>query len=284
MKPLVRALAWCACLAGLSASVAAADTGQSLKILVPAADSRTSGPAKNTPDGKDPSKAPADSKVSLEGWTLTIRGVLLRDQPKETETAVALLQKQLVEIVRVVPAPAVAKLRAVPLWFSPEYPGIPPRAEYHPGAQWLVANHRDPAMAKGVEFTDIKDFERETIRMPNFTLHELAHAYHDRVLGFDDPAIRSAYKRAHRSGTYDRVERWFGSGRPNTFEKAYAMTNDLEYFAESTEAYFSRNDFFPFNREELEKHDPEMAALLEKVWNRDVAPPRPTGTPSPRGN
>jgi len=40
----------------------------------------------------------------------------------------------------------------------------------------------------------------------------------------------------------------------------------MEYFAETTEAFFSRNDFFPFTREELHQHDPEMETLLERVW------------------
>ena len=46
------------------------------------------------------------------------------------------------------------------------------------------------------------------------------------------------------------------------------MTNAMEYFAELTEAYFGVNDFYPFNRSELQRHDPEMAKLLSKVWNQ----------------
>ena len=68
------------------------------------------------------------------------------------------------------------------------------------------------------------------------------------------------------AGSYERVEHWHGNGKPNTFERAYAITNPMEYFAETTEAFFSRNDFFPFNREELKQHDPEMLALLAKLW------------------
>ena len=51
-------------------------------------------------------------------------------------------------------------------------------------------------MVHGVEFTDIPDFESETRRMPNFTLHELAHAYHDRVLpdSFSNAEIAAASK------------------------------------------------------------------------------------------
>jgi len=154
------------------------------------------------------------------------------------------------------------------LWFSPEYPGVKPKAEYHPGAGWLREHGRDPAMVKGIEFTDVRNFEAETRRMPNFTLHELAHAYHDRVLarGFDNAEIKAAYERAKASKTYDKVDRWFGNGRPNKFERAYGMTDPMEYFAETTEAFFSRNDFFPFNRAELKQHDPDMDQLLAKLW------------------
>ena len=40
----------------------------------------------------------------------------------------------------------------------------------------------------------------------------------------------------------------------------------MEYFAELTEAFFSRNDFYPFTREELHQHDLQMEKLLAKLW------------------
>ena len=204
----------------------------------------------------------------VEGWTVVVNERLLAEEKVATEKALEILRGQLKEIARVVPPAAVAKLREVRLWFSPEYPGVKPCAEYHPGAAWLRENGRDPAMVKGIEFTDIRNFEAEARRMPNFTLHELAHAYHDRVLpdGFDNAKLKAAFERAKASQSYDKVERWFGSGKPNTFERSYAMRNPQEYFAESTEAYFARNDFFPFTREDLKRHDPDMEQLLSRFW------------------
>ena len=204
----------------------------------------------------------------IAGWTVLVNERLLAGEKPATDQALALLRGQLQEIVRVVPAPAVAELRKVTLWFSPKYPDVKPTAEYHPGADWLREHGRDPAMAQGVEFTNVRNFAAETRRMPNFTLHELAHAYQDRVLphGFDNAEIRAAYERAKAAGIYDRVERSFGDGRANTFERAYALTNPMEYFAETTEAFFARNDFFPFNRAELKQHDPDMAQLLARLW------------------
>ena len=47
------------------------------------------------------------------------------------------------------------------------------------------------------------------------------------------------------------------------------MTNHMEYFAESSESFFARNDFFPFNRAELHQHDPQMEQLLERLWKAE---------------
>ncbi|MEZ6140675.1 MAG: DPP IV N-terminal domain-containing protein [Zavarzinella sp.] len=204
----------------------------------------------------------------IRGWTVHINRLLLATEPRLTARALELMEKQLEEIIQVVPKDAVKKLQTVPLYFNPPYPGKQAGAEYHPGADWLRKNGRDPIMAKAVEFSNVQNFEAETNRMKNFVLHELAHAYHDQMLpmGFKNQEVQAAYIRAKESGSYDNVERHFGNGKPNTKEKAYAMTTPMEYFAESTEAYFSKNDFFPFNREELKKHDPAMFELLGKLW------------------
>ncbi len=218
---------------------------------------------------------PTTKKVSASyktrkilGWSVHINPKLLSDYPEATARALELLEQQLDEIVRVVPETAVVELKKVPLYFSLTYRGQRGRAEFHPDAGWLRKNGRDPDMAKGVEFSNINTFEEEMNRMPNFALHELAHAYHNRFLpdSFSNPDIKKAFEKAKASGKYDRIERWHGNGKPNTFEKSYAMTNPMEYFAECTEAFFTRNDFYPFNREELSQYDPEMFALLEKLW------------------
>lgn len=210
---------------------------------------------------------PASTRL-VEGWRVEIHSRLWDEDPVRTATALELLGGQLREIARVLPSPALARLREVTLWFSPEYPGVPPRAEYHPGEDWLRANRRNPAMAKGIEFTNLRIFEAESRRMPNFALHELAHAYHDRVLpgGFGNPDIRAAYERVRSEGRYDRVTRHHGDGRPRTEERAYALANPMEYFAETTEAFFARNDYYPFERAELRRHDPETDVLLVRLW------------------
>ena len=205
---------------------------------------------------------------TVVGWQVHIDRRLLLTEPETTSKALKLLEKQLREIKREVPAAAVQELQRVPLYFSPEYPGAGSRAEFHPGKQWLIDNGRDPVMEKAVEFSNILNFEAEMVRMPNFALHELAHAYHNLVLseGFGNPQLIKAFEHAKTSGTYDRVERRHGVSGRQTVERAYGMNSPMEYFAETTEAFFSQNDFFPFNKNELKQHDPQMYALLQELW------------------
>ena len=209
----------------------------------------------------------------LEGWRVLISRRLLTDHAKATETAIELLSEQLREIVRVVPAAAVEKLKAVPLYLSPAYDGFAARAEYHPAAGWLRNHGRDPGMAKAVEFTNVLIFAAETRRMPNFALHELAHAYHDRELaeGYGNATVIECFERAKAAGNYERVQRQDAKGRL-TMDRAYALTNPQEYFAEVTESFFSRNDFFPFCREELQQHDPQACRMLRQLWGCGVTP------------
>jgi putative heme-binding domain-containing protein len=223
--------------------------------------------------------APAPDSVydtqSRHGFTVHVNRLLFATAARPTATMLALLDGQLAAIVQTLPQSAVVKLRAVPIYVNPEYPGQRPVAEYHPSAGWLTRNGRDPAMARCVEISNVRTFPQETNRMPWFVLHELAHGYHDRELpnGHANAPIAAAYERAKAAGSYANVERHFGNGKPNTRETAYAMTSPMEYFAEATEAFFGRNDFFPFTRDELKKHDPDMHDLVAALWQVPVAPP-----------
>ena len=92
-------------------------------------------------------------------------------------------------------------------------------------------------------------------------LHELAHAYHDQVLGFDEPRIKEAFEKFKKSGRGDKTLLYNGRR-----VRHYALTNQMEFFAEMTESYFGVNDFFPFNRAELKEAEPEILELMKHVW------------------
>ncbi|MBT3479815.1 MAG: hypothetical protein HN457_00065 [Opitutales bacterium] len=198
---------------------------------------------------------------NIEGWPVWVSDELKVKEPEATAVALDLLRDQCQLVVRVLPVAASAAVKKVPIWMSLPAPGRRPRAEFHGNVNWLLDNGMDPAKAKCVEFSNIPIFGREIKRMPMMLLHELAHAYHNLILGYDHPDVLRLYKRAKQYGSYKIVAR-----RNHKLQMAYAMNNQMEYFAETTEAFFGENDFYPFNRAELKKHDPEMHELLKRLW------------------
>ena len=209
-------------------------------------------------------KLESHASFEVQGWKVNLHDRLWQESPGKTKRMLKLLSQQLARLVAVVPGKAVRHMQAVSIWVNPPYPGVRPGAEYHGNRGWLKNNGRDVRMGKSVEITNVNNFEFENIRMPYLMLHELAHAYHDQVLGFGNSKIRGQYEAARDSGSYDSVKRF--TGRKIINDKAYGMNNGKEYFAESTEAFFGKNDFFPFNREELKAHDPKMHDLLIELW------------------
>ena len=95
-------------------------------------------------------------------------------------------------------------------------------------------------------------------------MHELAHAYHDRVLSFEEPRVLAAFENAVKQKKYESVQRIGGQS-----VRHYALTNHKEYFAECTEAFLGTNDFYPFVRAELRDHDPHMFRLLQEIWGKN---------------
>ncbi len=216
--------------------------------------------------GNPRSVEPDHITFELRGWTIHLHNQFLDDESGVTRRALELLSGQLQRVVEVVPPEALRPLRTVPLWINPEYEGKRGGAAYHPNIDWLRNNGRNPKMAKAVEITNVKNFPFENRRMPFLLLHELAHAYHDQVVkeGFGNAELKTAYERARDSGSYDSVARF--DGNKTVTDKAYGMNDAKEYFAESSEAFFGKNDFYPFNREELKAHDPHMHNLVKKLW------------------
>jgi hypothetical protein len=202
-------------------------------------------------DGFTPTEEYRDRAIA--GWSVKAH----LDVP---DAALRLLETRLEDVVRLLPAKAVERLRQVPIWIG-GFDGEKGIAQYHPSRDWLEKNGYNPEKARAVDLGCPAMFVRETTRQPFMVLHELAHAYHDRVLSFDHEKLKASHQAAVKSGRYDSVLFWDGRK-----VKHYGLTTPQEHFAEATEAYFGTNDFYPFVRPELREHDPELAKLIEELW------------------
>ncbi|MDX1946188.1 MAG: metallopeptidase [Pirellulaceae bacterium] len=202
--------------------------------------------------------------VELEGWTIRVDDRLRAgDDAARGARALKFLEAKLAEIKLVVPEPRVKELQKVTIVLDLSC-GKLGAMQYHPDAGWLRNNGYAEELAKCVHLPRAADVatKRNAREQPWVILHELAHAWHDQVLGFDDPRIIDAYERYKAGGQGEKALLYSGKR-----VKHYALTNHKEFFAEMTEAYFGSNDFFPFNRGELRDAQPELLAVLERIWN-----------------
>lgn len=196
----------------------------------------------------------------IHGWTVYLENAVLKNA--RYQDCVDKLNADLAEIEKLINPEIVAKLKEVPIWLNND---IRLGACYHPNPKWLLKNNRMPEKVQSIELQSVDSYLDWADTQPYVMLHELAHAYHHRVHDFKQPDITKAFKKAVASKTYEKVKHINGKEK-----RHYALSNEKEYFSECTEAYFGKNDFYPFTRDELKKHDPAGYAMIEAVWKVKV--------------
>lgn len=205
----------------------------------------------------------AHTTREIEGWSVRIDERLLNGELAELgERALKLVTARLVAIAIVVPAEPLAKLRAIPIELDLDYADLRVM-QYHPDAGWLKEHGYSETLAKCVHIPVAKEFLSpfENHRMPWVVLHELAHGYHDQVLGFDEPRIRAAWEKFRQNEKFKSVVT-----SPGPMREHYALRDPKEFFAEFTESYFGSNDFYPFVAGELKQAEPDIFGLMAEIW------------------
>jgi dipeptidyl-peptidase-4 len=202
-------------------------------------------------------------KQTIEGWTVSVDPQLLEGPHSDIGTkALQMLANHLQRIAILIPEPQLSQMKQLEIWIEYHHPTLG-AMQYHPSEAWLKSNGHDPRLARKVHITRAESLlsRQQMLKHPAVILHELAHAYHDQVLSFDEPRIIDAFKKAEQAGIYEKALLYTGET-----VRHYALSNHKEYFAEGTEAFFYRNDFYPFVRAELKEHDPVLHDLLSDLW------------------
>lgn len=219
--------------------------------------------------------------MSVEGFTLFVS-----DEAKSHDADVKYKRKplevveiELKGIVRVMPPKMLKILRTVKVFVEWDDPESKPK---NGGSGTVVARYwydagrgvgmamsgRDPKKANNIEILCMRRLTE--LWQPGqkhdqiVILHELCHAVHSHLLGNNNPLIKAAFQQAADRQLYESVKH--ESGRT---AKAYASTNDHEYFAELSCSYLDKCAYFPFSREDLKDHDPVGYKLMEQVWGKN---------------
>jgi|GEM_PF-6824554 len=104
-------------------------------------------------------------------------------------------------------------------------------------------------------------------RSPWLVLHKLTHSNPMRAVSTWHPSIKRCHAAAKASKESDAVP----PGREG--ERHVSMNHEKEYFTNTTEAYFGRNDRQTFPRDEFKEFYPERFEMNRRVWQL----PEPAG-------
>jgi hypothetical protein len=213
----------------------------------------------------DRSKPDTRTDRVIQGWKVSVDDRLLTGSKSELGTlALTYLEGDLGHIASALAPEKLEKLRSVRIVVDLTHGDLRPM-QYHPSADWLRGHGYAEELARCVHIPRANDYTapRHRHEQPWCVLHELAHAYHDQVLSFEEPRILAAWKQYKESGRGEKVLHIAGHRT-----RHYALTDQKEFFAEMTESYLGMNDFFPFNYAELKDAEPEICALLEETWGK----------------
>lgn len=183
--------------------------------------------------------------------------------------AAYIVDRMLADRPKILEALTAARVRLAVMAFDERTIDIPEHSDLTPATYWnrrargLGATRQRPAVSCAEE--NLLGFPGDPYSTENILVHEFAHAIHEMGMSrldrtFDD-RLRLAFEAAKAEGL------WQGT---------YAMTNRSEYFAEGVQSWFDTNR--PPDdqhneidtREELQKYDPRLSALILEVFGENA--------------
>ncbi len=227
---------------------------------------------------------PPDPVTSYESFQRHGFKVMVTKRLQEGGPCLQCLDERLKAIAETVPAVHLGILHGVTIWIEtgkdgPVAPSIfenssafyvPLDTTFRPTLYGLPGETRGGVVVIADRCLSGVNGKWATEIAPGYLLHEMAHAIHDRLLGYDESSVQAAYQRALDGKIYDAVPtRIFDKQGQSRIERrpAYARTNEREYFAELSVAYLGqRNYYYPQTRDDLFDHDPVGYVLMDSFW------------------
>jgi hypothetical protein len=211
-----------------------------------------------------------DAPPAPAGWVEeTIRGFKIKlianlaANGRERDAALSFLDRKLQEALNLLPAWTHPYARATELWVGLDRLNAR-SAMFHinpmtrQSSESVPFDHLHPSMWSGIVIPNIKRFRESSALYPLILVHEFAHAYHFRALGYYQPDIKRTYDHAMAEVPNTTIE---------------ATRDEYEYFAILSEAYLGGRSYteFPLSRKQLKGHDPDGYDVVQKAWTGKLA-------------
>lgn len=221
------------------------------------------------------------STIEIEGFQVKIRTYV--EKTNAAQAALKLMEENLKEVNELIPEYALTVMKEHPIWLEENLTieGVQTSAAwYNAYLDFLKYYNLMEAKYKCVEITNYTNYVNWSKQnQPYMVLHELCHLYHDLAIenGYDNKELLDAYNHAYSTGMYTDTPycldwRTDPPTQYNITGKAYAMNNVTEYFSEICEAYWGKNDYYPFDYWDLKEYDPMGFEQMEKIWGKRNLP------------
>jgi hypothetical protein len=207
-------------------------------------------------------------RIYKSGFEILVSEFALQKHKAATDSALMALDADLNRISTLgIKKSALAALKGVRIFLEWDA-GYPiPNPQVHPSEDWLIQNGSFPEKARQLDIPNMRMYVNlRNQNQPLVILHELTHTYHHRLNDDQRKLITERYSNAMQKKLYQSVKYSHGDGTYDYNVEAYATTNEYEYFAEITTAYFGSCMFYPFNRKDLKKYDKAGYALVKALW------------------
>ena len=209
----------------------------------------------------------------LGRWTLYVERQLVEEDPQLAQRAEERLSTLLNQILDVIPVPSHARLGSLRLFLmhgvESRYGGRNNGLEYFAATAPEHYAHLDSRMASAILIYSATNWVwLPESRAKKALMHECAHAWHLEQWPELKPEIYDAWEHAMDLKLYQGVKDENGQ----LLERAYAVQNHLEYFAELSAIYFVGGYYHPFTREELRAYDPTGYNMIQQLWGTQQGP------------
>ena len=198
-------------------------------------------------------------------WTIYVEQTLVDQEKVLADNSLQKLEKNLNEIIVALPVSAARQLKKLDIYLmkgekSPINEG---GMSYIRPGEPNNYHYLDPRWHHAIVVYSAKTLMYlDDVWTKKALMHELAHAWHISNWPQRHPPIYNAFLHAKEKGLYLDVNDYKG----RKIKSAYAIKNQLEYFADLSAIYFVGGNYFPYNSIGLKKYDLKGYQMIKSIW------------------
>ena len=200
-------------------------------------------------------------------WNIFYEAEMKRANPKLAQDALVKLSNTLKHIESQLPASSISKLKTVKIFLlwgeKSSFGGLSSGMRYVRKGETKFRQHYDKRWENGIVIYSAENLMYlDALWSRKAITHEFAHAWHILHWSENHHDIVTPWQQAKTKNLYRKVKDYKGRVK----QEAYALQNNLEYFAELSAIYFVGGDYFPYTKEGLTKYDPSGVKMVKKLW------------------